>query len=69
MTSLTSLRPLYCYLRKDFTHCFGYSIVDFQQVNTGWEGFYKHDEKIARHSKKEAYGLDFILKLLHLILT
>ena len=51
------------------THCFGHLIVDFEQVNTGWEGFYKRGKEIASHFKEGAYELDFILKLLLLILT
>ena len=28
---------LYCYLGTYFTHCFSVSIVNFEQVNAGWE--------------------------------
>ena len=27
---------LYCWFLADFTHCFGISIIDFEQENTGW---------------------------------
>ena len=28
---------IYCQLSADFTHCTHVSIVDFEQVNVGWE--------------------------------
>ena len=34
---LTSFRCLYCYFWTDFTHCSVVSIVDFKQVNVGWD--------------------------------
>ena len=29
----------HCWLWVDFTHCFVVSIVDFKQINDGWEIF------------------------------
>ena len=36
--SMTSFWFLYCLLWIYFTHCSSVSIVDFEQVNVGWEG-------------------------------
>ena len=41
MTLMTLLWCLYCQLLTDFTHCSTVSIVDFEQVNTSWEGLLK----------------------------
>ena len=35
-TSMRSFSCLYCYCWRDFTHCSGVFIVDFEEVTDGW---------------------------------
>ena len=37
----------FCLLWLDFAHCSGVSIVDFDQVNAGWESSYSNHSEIA----------------------
>ena len=36
-TSMTSFSCLYSWLWVDFTNCSGISVVDFEQISTGWK--------------------------------
>ena len=35
--SIMSFLCFYCYLWTDSTHCSGFSTIDIEQVNTGWD--------------------------------
>ena len=52
---LKSFWCFYCYLWIDFTHCYGVSILDFEQVNTGWE----FPNLTIKQAVKYNHSLDF----------